>query len=230
MTLSGGAEAPAEEQLNLIKISDLGSGGFGNVDLVENEGGERFARKTFSVNQPLPPELVDNVKKRFIREAQLQSGVQHRNIVPIVFSDLDADPPYYLMPVAVSSLDKDIAADRSLGGNYKTAISDIVSGLDELHGMKMFHRDLKPPNVLRFLDENGQVFYAISDFGFISLQDSRLSKLTSTGMKKGADYFTAPEIAKDLRRASVQSDIYSLGCVIHDMVGIDDRVPCNEIR
>jgi len=187
-------------------------------------------RKTFSINQPLPPELEENVKKRFIREAQLQSGVDHKNIVPIVHLELEADPPFYLMPVAESSLDRDIAKDRAISGQYRMAISDIVSGLEELHSMHMYHRDLKPQNVLRFSDTGGKDYYAIGDFGFISLQDSRLSKLTSTGMKKGADYYTAPEITRDLRKASPQSDIYSLACILHDMVGIDDRIPCNEIR
>ncbi len=49
-------------------------------------------------------------------------------------------------------------------------------------------------------------------------------------MAKGSDYYTAPEITADLRRASAQSDIYSLGCILHDMVGRKDRVPCQEIK
>lgn len=97
--------------------------------------------------------------------------------------------------------------------------------------MEMYHRDLKPQNVLIYKDDvSGDVFYAISDFGFVSLKDSRLSKLTYTGMKKGADYYTAPEITKSLGDASAQADIYSLGCIIHDMIGSEDRVPCGEIR
>jgi serine/threonine protein kinase len=49
-------------------------------------------------------------------------------------------------------------------------------------------------------------------------------------MARGSDYYTAPEITKDLRYASAQSDIYSLGCILHDMVGTEERVPCGEIR
>jgi serine/threonine protein kinase len=88
--------------LKLIK--SLGSGGFGNVELVEDESGQRFARKIFSVNQPLRPDLIDNVKKRFIREAKVQKGVVHRNIVPVLEEDLATDPPYFLMPPAEASL------------------------------------------------------------------------------------------------------------------------------
>ena len=106
---------------------------------------------------------------------------------------------------------------------------DIIAGLEELHILGMCHRDLKPQNVLRFHDGEGD-FYAIGDFGFISLKDSRFSALTSTGMARGSDFYTAPEVVTDLRNASAQSDIFSLGCILHDLIGRQERVPCNEIR
>ncbi len=212
-------------------IENLGSGGFGVVDLVSDADGDQYARKTFSINQPLPDELVPNVRKRFVREARYQSGVKHRNIVPILDYNLDGDDPYYLMPVAESTLEKDIQKDPQLTGAYRLALADIIAGLEELHSLDMYHRDLKPQNVLRFTDSNTQeAYYAISDFGFVSMNDSSLSKLTVTGMAKGTDYYTAPEITKDLREASAQSDVFSLGCILHDMIGVDPRVPCNEIR
>lgn len=217
--------------MKLKVLKELGRGGFGIVELVEDENGDRFARKRFSVNQPMPDELIPNVRKRFVREADLQSGIAHRHIVPILHKSLSGDDPWYLMPVAVKSLADEIEIDRRLNGDFKRALSDIISGLEELHEMEMFHRDLKPQNVLKFVDdETLEVFYSISDFGFVSLKDSKLSKLTYTGMKKGADYFTAPEMTKDLRKASAQADIYSLGCIIHEMVGEEERVPCAEIR
>lgn len=210
-------------------VKQLGAGGFGVVDLVVDDKGNSFARKTFSPSQNFSEDMVTNVKKRFIREAKVQQGFNHRNIVPVRGGSLDGDKPHYLMPVAVGSLADDLEKDRTLGGNFISAISDIVAALEELHSVDIHHRDLKPQNILRFKDGEAE-YYAVSDFGLISQKDSTLSKLTTTGMAKGSDYFTAPEITSDLRQASAQSDIYSLGCILHEMVGKKDRVPCQEIK
>jgi len=126
MSLQGAA-------VQLQSIKSLGGGGFGVVDLVQDEDGNTYARKTFSISQPLPPQMVENVRKRFAREAKIQSGINHLNIVPVFFADVSANPPYYLMPQAICSLQDDLNADRSLGGAWLAAIKDIAAALEELH-------------------------------------------------------------------------------------------------
>ena len=217
--------------MTLKFIQNIGNGGFGVVDLVEDEDGNKHARKTFQINQgpSFPKNLEDNVKKRFVREANVQETFNHRNIVPVINKNLRVDPPYFLMPLALGSLDQVLRMDRTVGGNFLSVILDIMAGLEELHAIRIYHRDLKPGNVLRFSDTEGD-YYAISDFGLMSIDQTQISALTQAGMKMGSDYYTAPEIVKDLKNASVQSDIYSLGCILHDMVGTEDRVPCLEIK
>lgn len=211
-------------------IKQIGRGGFGVVDLVRDQFGSEFARKTFSVNQAsnFPDALLDNVKKRFVREANVQAALSHRNIMPVIAMNLGNDPPSFIMPLAVSSLDEDIGADRNLNGHALQAIMDILAGLEELHSMGITHRDLKPQNVLRLGATDGDR-YVISDFGLMSVKDTQLSVLTQTGYRMGSDYYTAPEIVAELKNASPQSDIYSVGCILHQIFGTSPRIPCNEI-
>jgi len=212
-------------------IKNIGQGGFGSVDLVETVDGDRLARKTFCINQmgAFPAHLAENVKRRFSREATIQSAFKHPNIMPVVSADLDADPPSFLMPLATASLADDMDNDRQLGGRGLSAIMDILAGLEELHTVEIYHRDLKPHNVMRF-DDEGVHRYVIGDVGLISVNDTRVSVLTQTGMRMGSDMYTAPEIVKELGHASAASDIFSVGCILHDMFGEGpDRLPCSEV-
>ena len=215
-------------------IREIGKGGFGIVHEVADQHGTRFAKKTYHINQSftVTDEINLHLKKRFEREAKLQSGINHRNIVPIIKKNLNDDPANFLMPLADSSLEQAIHKDKTLAGKWTNALLDIISGLEEIHSVKIYHRDLKPGNVLRFVDLEikGEFFYAISDFGLIALKQTQVSMLTQFGMKMTSDFYTAPEITQDLSAASVQSDIYSLGCILHDFIGNEPRVPCNEIR
>lgn len=211
-------------------VERIGSGGFGNVDQVQDQYGNQYARKTFSNNQgpSFPADLIPNIRSRFVREASVQAAIQHRNIMPVLHSELGDSPPWFLMPVAESSLEDDLRRDRSFNGNSIVVIMDVLAGLEHLHGIGITHRDLKPQNVLKLNFNEGSA-YVISDFGLISLRDTQLSVLTQTGMRMGSDYYTAPEIVADLRRASPMSDIYSVGCILHDFFGQEDRIPCSEI-
>lgn len=120
-------------------IENIGQGGFGIVDKVMDGAGNIFAKKTFSINQgpSFPKKLADNVKKRFIREAKVQESIKHKNIVPVLHKDLSTDPPYFLMPLADSSLEDDLIKDHTLGGNYMSAILDIIAALEELHSINV---------------------------------------------------------------------------------------------
>lgn len=216
------------------ELEEIGKGGFGIVHKVVADDGAHYARKTYCINQNFvnTPQTDALLRPRFLREARLQSGIEHRNVVPILLKELEATPPYFLMPLADSTLEKDLLADKSLGGNFLLAIMDIIAALEEIHPLKIYHRDLKPGNVLRFSDtaDPRGYYYAISDFGLVALKQTQVSVLTQVGMKMTSDFYTAPEITTDLGKASPQSDIYSIGCILHDMIGMDARVPCGEIN
>lgn len=214
-------------------IRNIGRGGFGTVDEVCDQAGRHYAQKTFSIFQAgnYTPELIENVRQRFVREAHIQATLNHPNIMPVLGTSLVANPPSFLMPVAVASLADDLMIDRKLGGAALRAIMDILAGLEELHSVGIYHRDLKPQNVMRLPDVQAGDRYVIGDFGLMSIKDTQLTVLTQTGMQMRSDLYTAPEIVSDLRQASAASDIYSVGCILHDMYGEGlERVPCAEVN
>jgi serine/threonine protein kinase len=217
--------------MKLKVIEEIGPGGFGMVEKVKDEKGNIYARKTFVINNAtFPKSLEKNAKERFKREAKYQSSINHKNIVQVLHADLDANPPFYLMPLAISSLATDIENDRTLNGQFLECMMDIIAGLEELHSMRIYHRDLKPANVLKFSETKKKTYYAIGDFGLIAISQTRVATLTQTGMRMGSDYYTAPEIVGDLKQASIQSDIFSLGCILHDFIGDSHRIPNYEIN
>lgn len=210
----------------------IGYGGFSVVDLVTDEHQNPYARKTYMFNQigVFTQNFMDKCKQRFIREAEFLEEMGHPNIVKILHKNLDHDPPYYLMPVAESVLADDLRTDNTLGGQRISAMMDIIAAIEELHSVSKFHRDLKPGNVLKFRNEKGEPYYAVSDYGLMRDNLAKNTVLTTVETQKGSDDYTAPELSNDIRNASAQSDIYSLGCILHDMFGIDPRTPFTEIN
>jgi serine/threonine protein kinase len=211
------------------KIRELGRGGFGKVDLVEDQNGDFWARKTL-VDPGVPDISQHELLKRFKREVRYQGQISHPNVVNIVDHDLTDNPPWFVMPLAEGSLWDELSTDRSLGGDPKKALFDILSGLEALHEHGVVHRDLKPLNVLKYNDGDGSIRYAVSDFGLVSSAESESSSLTASHMGMGTPYYAPPECANDFKRATFQSDIYSFGAILHDIFGNrNQRVPHAEL-
>lgn len=217
--------------MNYQYVEHIATGGFGKVEKVIGDDGNYYAMKTFQLDQKMIDDgFEDNARRRFVYEAKYQAGITHKNVVPVTELFIDASPPYFIMPLAHNSLEKDAKSGHINGSNFMFPILDIISGLEEIHALDIYHRDLKPSNVLRFSDLDGQDYYAIGDFGLMSItQRTGLTVLTSTAMAKNSDLYTAPEITQHLKNGSIASDIYSVGCIIHDFVSPGSRVPCNEI-
>lgn len=213
--------------MNYVRICELGKGGFGVVDEVSGEDNLIYARKTLVV-----PPLLDakTVRPRFEREVRYQSAIKHPNVVQIIHSDLDADPPWFIMYKALCSLQDELEQDRTLGGDPKKALFDILAGLEEIHRRGYLHRDLKPGNVLKFAYQDGTSAYALSDFGLMAVGEDASSTLTPSGIGGGTPRYQAPECAINFHRATPRSDIYSFGAVLHDIFAVNPkRLPHEEL-
>lgn len=147
--------------------------------------------------------------------------------MPVIEADLYSDPPCYLMPVCTPVKNQEMEEWKRTNNLDEVTryFFDIFAGLEEMHSIGMIHRDIKPENILRL---NGG--YVVSDFGLVSFYETQLTALTQTGMGMRWGYYTAPEITRELKNATVPTDIFSLGCMLHDFFGTVERIPCQTIR
>jgi len=212
-------------------IKEIKEGGFGIVDEVRDSKGEIFAKKTFSLNQSAKysKASIENERKRFVQEAHFLHSFRHKNVVPVLDYNSQTDPPYFIMPKAIQTFSTDLKEHPKHIKKYFPAFMDILSGLEEIHSMGICHLDLKPSNVLRFKGEGDSDFYAICDFGCMMNPNSPFSDLDKKKMKMNPSEYSAPEIVEDVGKGTIRSDIYSLGCTLHDLMGVKDRKPCKQI-
>ena len=203
---------------------EIGRGAYGIVRRAHAPDGTLYAVKTLNFAAFSPAE-VPTLVRRFEREVRYQAQVSHPNVVSILHHNLSDTPPWFVMPLATGSLADDIDADRTLGGDPRRPLFDILAGLEALHDKGFSHRDLKPANVLKFVTTDGSVQYKISDFGLTTPGVGQTTTLTAPNMAGGTVLYRAPECANNFRRATDLADIYSFGAVLHDIFQGGPRVP-----
>jgi TolB-like protein len=154
--------------------------------------------------------------ERFRREIDLAAHLSHPHILPIYDSG-DADGElYYVMPyVAGESLRARLNRERQLPVDEALRITcEVASALDHSHRHGIIHRDIKPENILL---EDGQAL--VADFGIArAVSTVGEEKLTSTGISLGTPTYMSPEQGMADPNLDRRSDIYSLGCVLYEML------------
>lgn len=196
----------------------VGRGGFAVVTRVVDDEGRQVARKTFSPKSELSKEDPEFRRhhRRFLQEARLLQDISHPNVVRVLTSQLGVDPPHYDMPLASRSLRQQIMRDRASEQANLLPIIDVLAGLEALHSQSLIHGDLKPENIL-LVDSEWQV----ADLGLASFYGATGGAVTS-GRIVGSDFYAAPERLQSRYAAGVRSDIYSVGCILHDILGFGE--------
>jgi tetratricopeptide (TPR) repeat protein len=192
---------------------ELGRGGMAVVYLAEDL---RHARKV--AVKVLRPELAVAVgSERFLREIEIAGRLHHPHIVPVYDSGRANGFLYYVMPyVEGESLRDRLLREKQLPLNDAIQIArEIADALSYAHSHSVVHRDVKPENIML---ESGHA--TITDFGVArALTAAGGEQLTETGMAVGTPAYMSPEQAAGNVEIDGRSDIYSLACVVYEMLG-----------
>jgi len=195
----------------------LGGGGFGKVFKFYDKSLEReCALKVLNIdklNESREKERKEK-KDRFIKEAKAYAKCKHPNIVPIFDIGGEETFPYFTMEYVEGESLKNVIAEKcrlSLTDVLKIS-EGILSALECIHRHGLVHRDIKPGNIM-IEKESGRSI--IIDFG--AAKDLNLSS-TSGGIGFGTAFYMATEQFRDSSKITSQTDIYSLGVVLYEML------------
>jgi len=196
---------------------EIGRGGMG---VVYHARDERLKRKV--AVKVLPPDLAfrEEIRVRFLREAETAARLSHPHIVPIHSVGEGPDGLVYFVMAYVDG--------ESLGARLKRRerlppeearriLMETADALGAGHALGIIHRDVKPDNILL---EGSRGRTVLTDFGIAKALTSTTGPgtLTATGVAIGTPHYMSPEQAAGDREIDGRSDIYSLGVVGYQML------------
>lgn len=219
-------ESQVEAQFEKLEL--IGSGAMGEVWKVR----ERSTGKIFA-NKYIIPELASNetALKRFEQEAKVAVDLHHPNLAAVYGPGVDetGQPFIQIHYVEGENLAQVLAREGKLSPERAQDIFDqICEGLKYLHAHGIVHRDIKPSNILIGKTDSGADLVYITDFGIsksIYEDVQPTHALTQTADVLGSWLYASPEQCLG-ETLTIQSDIYSLGCVYYEMLTGDP--PFNE--
>lgn len=191
---------------------ELGAGGMATVYLAEDI---KHHRKV--AVKVLHPELAAALgSERFLREIETTAGLRHPHILPLYDSGEADGFLYYVMPfVEGESLRDRLLREKQLPIDDALQIAREVSdALSYAHSRGVIHRDIKPENILL---EAGHAM--VADFGIArAVSAAGTDSITQTGTAVGTPAYMSPEQASGSQDLDGRSDLYSLGCVVYEML------------
>jgi serine/threonine-protein kinase len=166
----------------------------------------------------LRPELAATLgPDRFLREIEIAAKLNHPHILPLFDSGEAKGFLYYVMPfVEGESLAERLRYERQLAYDEAVRIAgEVASALDHAHKRGVIHRDIKPANVLL---SGGHA--VVADFGIARAVSAAAEPgITEQGAVVGTPMYMSPEqAAGDTGEVDARADIYSLGCVVFEML------------
>ena len=198
---------------------EIGRGGMGVVFQAKDE---RLKRQV--AIKVLPPDLAfrEEVRLRFLREAETAARLTHPNIVPI---HSVGEGPEGLVYFVMAFIDGEpLSARLKRRGRLpaeesRRILIETADALGAAHALGIIHRDVKPDNIM-LEGSRGRVM--VTDFGIAkALSSSSSGGLTGTGVAIGTPHYMSPEQAAGDREIDGRSDLYSLGVVGYQMLSAE---------
>jgi serine/threonine protein kinase/Tfp pilus assembly protein PilF len=191
---------------------ELGRGGMATVYLADDL---KHHRKV--AIKVLRPELAPLLgADRFTREIRVAAGLNHPHIVALYDSGEADGLLYYIMPyVRGESLRQRLTREKQLPVDEAIRIArQVAEALDHAHASGLIHRDIKPENIL--LHEGVAM---VTDFGIaLAASAAPAERITGTGVMVGTPDYMSPEQAVGERTLDPRSDVYSLACVLYELL------------
>ncbi len=159
---------------------------------------------------------------RFMREARLLSAVNHPNVVRLQAYGSTKDSVHFMALEFINGrpLSQVLAEDTMEPARAVLIAIQVCRGLQAAHEAGIVHRDLKPSNIIIALDDKEDEIVKVIDFGIARLADDleeTAGRITRTSSILGTPNYMSPEQCMG-KRADYRSDIYSLGCLLYEML------------
>lgn len=204
-------------------VREIGRGGMATVYLARET---RFDRDV-AIKVLQPGGASPSASDRFLREIRVTAGFSHPHILPLLDAGFIDGVPYYVMPyVEGESLSARLAREGPLPLSDVVRLTlQIADALDLAHRNGVIHRDVKPANIL--LEEGHAV---VADFGLVRALDGDDVGLTGAGLALGTPTYMSPEAATGDAPTDARSDVYSLGCVVYEMLAGEPPFSANSAQ
>jgi len=195
---------------------EIGRGGMG---VVYHARDERLKRQV--AIKVLPPELAfrEEIRIRFLREAETAARVSHPHVVPIHSVGEGPDGLVYFVMAFVDGeplSERLKRRGRLPPEEARRILMETADALGAAHALGVIHRDVKPDNILL---EGSRGRVVVTDFGIAkALSSTSSGALTGTGVAIGTPHYMSPEQAAGDREIDGRSDLYSLGVVGFQML------------
>ena len=204
------ARASLERALPAYEIAErLGEGAFGVV----YEGRHTQLGRPVAIKQ-LPKMYAedDNVRERFVAEAQMVASLDHPHVVPVYDFVESEGSRYLIMERCEGSISDKFKSEGIVTDEACAAVLACLAGLDVAHARGLLHRDVKPENLM--YDAKGVV--KLADFG-IARDTGTDTRRTATGMIVGTPAYMSPEQCRG-DNLTPASDIYSVGMMAYELL------------